>query len=97
LNVYGDAGLRGQLRLAPLHDVVLQRAHAPVVDECAMLEGDATVVGEQLVAERVQAVGAPVNVLTARRLAGIAVRFECADDRVDIASRQSSLVVGHNV
>jgi hypothetical protein len=38
-DVDADPGLRRQLRLAPPHDVVLQRAGAPVVDDRAVLGG----------------------------------------------------------
>ncbi len=34
---------------------------------------------------------------TARRLAGVAVRFERRDDRVDVAGRERTLVLGHDV
>jgi hypothetical protein len=44
-----------------------------------------------------QAVGAAVDVLAARGLAGIAVRFECRHDRVDVARGERALVLGHDV
>jgi hypothetical protein len=38
-----------------------------------------------------------VDVLAPCRLAGIGVRFERRDDRVDVAGRERTLVGGHDV
>ncbi len=38
-----------------------------------------------------------MDVLAARRLAGVAVRLEGRDDRVDVAGRERALVLGHDV
>ena len=43
-NVDGNPGLWWQLRLAPPHDVVLERARAPVVDDVAVFQRDTAVV-----------------------------------------------------
>jgi hypothetical protein len=37
------------------------------------------------------------DVLAARRLASVAVRFECRHDRIDVAGRERALVLGHDV
>ena len=47
--------------------------------------------------ERAQTVAASVHVPAARGLAGVAVRFECRHDRVDVARRERALVVAHDV
>jgi hypothetical protein len=96
-NVDSDAGFRRQLRLAPPHDVVLHRARAPVVDERATFQWDAAVVREQQLIEGAQVVWASVDVLAARRLAGLPVRFERRHDRVDIAGRERTLIFGDDV
>src|SRR3954466_4945538 len=46
-DVDGDAGLGWQLRPAPGHDVVLERAGAAVVGDGAVLQRDAAAVGEE--------------------------------------------------
>ena len=96
-NVDSDPGFRRQLGLAPSHDVVLQRARAPVVDDRAKFEWDAAVVREQQLIEGTQAVWASVDVLAARRLAGVPVRFECRHHRVDVAGRERMLIFGDDV
>ena len=50
-----------------------------------------------MLVERAQAVEAPVDVLAARRLAGVALGFECRHDRVDVAGRERTLVLAHDV
>ena len=50
-----------------------------------------------MLVEGVQAVSASVDVLATGRLAGIDVRFECRNDRVDIARRERTLVLAHGI
>jgi hypothetical protein len=38
-----------------------------------------------------------VDVLATRRLAGVAVRFECRHDRVDVAGRERALVLRYDI
>jgi hypothetical protein len=99
-NVDGDPGLRRQLRLAPPHDVVLQRARALLVEDCAVLERDAAVVGEQPLVEGAQAVGASVDVLPGALDASAhrVVKLGLAGERVDQRSglpRDQPCEVGH--
>ncbi len=92
-----EPGLRRQLHPAPPDDVVLQRAGALAVDQCAGLERDAAAVRKQRLKEVGQAVRTPVEILVARRLAKAAVRLECGEDRVDVAGRERTPVLGHDV
>ena len=68
-----------------------------VVDERTVLQRDAPVVREQVLIEVAQAIEASVDVLATRRLSGVAVRFECSHDRVDVAGRERGLVLGNDV
>ena len=61
-----------------------------------MLQRDAAAVRAQQLVERAQALGAAVDVLAARGLTGVAVRFEGRDDRGDVAGRERALVLGHD-
>ena len=54
-------------------------------------------VREQQLVKRAQAVATSVDVPGARRLAGVAVRFECRHDRVDIARRERTLIVAYDI
>ena len=37
-----------------------------------------------------------MDVPSARRLPSVAVRFECRNDRVDVAGRKRALILGHD-
>src|SRR3954466_8547864 len=91
-----DADDAPGLRRAPPHDVELQGARAPVVDDRAGFQRDAAV-GEQPLVEGPQALRTVVDVLAAGGLAGVAVGLERRDNRIDVAGRKRAAVVGHDV
>jgi hypothetical protein len=52
---------------------------------------------EQELIEGAQAVWASVDVLAARRLASVAVQFQCRHDYVDVSGSERTLVFGDDV
>ena len=90
-------GLSRQVGLAPPHDVVLERARAPVVDHSAVLERNAAAVREKVLVELAQAVGSPVNVCASGGLARVAVGLERRHDRVDVAGSERALILADDV
>jgi hypothetical protein len=62
-----------------------------------VFQRDAPVVREQQLVEDTQAVAASVDVPATRRLASVAVRFECRHDRIDVAGRERALVLAHDI
>jgi len=87
-----DARLRGKFGPAPPNEDVLQGVRPAVVGGGAVLERDAAV-REQELEERVQALGAAVDVAPAGGFVGVTVLLERGDYGVHVAGGQRPLVL----